>query len=66
VTHEQFLTVFAACEAAFHRNWSADVGCPGYNKRAWQNLHNALIATWRDRATAIGIPRDRPLVVGAR
>lgn len=62
MTRDQFIDAFAACEAAFHHHWTEAHDAPGYHKRAWQDLHNALLQTWRERATAIGIPKDRPLV----
>lgn len=62
MTREQFMVAFSECEIAFHRNWGAAHDGPGYDKRAWQDLHNSLITAWRNHATQIGIPRDQPLV----
>ena len=61
MTRDQFLACYRDAEVAFHRHWSAQVGQPGYNKRAWQTLHNELGAVWRDCAEAFGIHRTEPL-----
>ena len=62
MTREQFYACFREMHALFHKHWTAAVGKPGYVKGHWRQLENELMRVWRDRATAIGIPGDAPLL----
>ena len=55
------LTYFAA-HKALHKLWTEAVGTPGYDKAAWRTLSNGLDKLGRDAATAVGYPRDAPML----
>lgn len=66
-TLAEFRAAFGRAHNELHRLWTAEVGTPGYEKRPWRDLDNALSARGRDVANAIGIPSTEPLIAtGAR
>ena len=62
MTHEQFFACYQALHVTFHKHWTDAVGKPGYVKAHWTALDNEMSRVWRDAATALGIPRDAPLI----
>lgn len=59
---EQALAAYRDAAAALHILWSDAVGTPGYDKKMWMRLSNALDRMGRDAATAAGVPTTEPLI----
>jgi len=57
-----FYEQFEIDEAEFHRQWTAAVGTPGYDKSEWTKRYNEHLRRWRNRADQVGIggPLLRP------
>jgi hypothetical protein len=62
MTRDEFFAYFQDAHAALHRCWTEAVGKPGYDKRDWMLIDNALSRFARDAATQIGIERGEPLL----
>lgn len=56
------LANYEEASAALHKLWTESVGAPGYDKRSWQRLANALDRITRNAATAAGYPPYQALV----
>jgi len=48
------LALFRAEHERLHREWSADVGRHGYNKRRWMERDNSLTSRYRAKLDALG------------
>ena len=59
---DQLRAEFKLKHEALHRAWTAAVGTPGYVKAPWRDRDNALVKEYRDRLSAVGYPRDEPLL----
>lgn len=55
------ISAYRGAHSALHELWSAAVGTPGYDKRTWKTLSNALDKLARDAATAAGWPSNEAL-----
>jgi hypothetical protein len=56
------LATYRDAHAALHILWTDAVGTPGYDKRMWTRLSNAIDKMGRDAATAAGVPKTEPLI----
>ena len=61
-SRESFLRAFREAHAALHQLWTAAVDQPGYNKKHWISLDNALARFARDAGETFGVSRSEPLL----
>ena len=62
MSQNEFLVYFRAAHAALHRRWTLAAAQPGYEKRDWQTLDNALNRFGRIVATQIGFDPTEQLL----
>jgi hypothetical protein len=61
-SRETFLQAFREAHAALHQAWTAAVDQPGYDKKRWIALDNALSRFARCASEIFGIRRSEPLL----
>jgi len=61
-SRETFLQAFREAHAALHQLWTAAVDQPGYDKKRWIALDNALARFARDAGETFGVSRTEPLL----